>query len=276
MKLSYFLTTLATELLHVVTAKQAIVNGIEVAPYQYPFIVSLQQIPKYHSLGDGDPPPANMSKEHAHACGGTLINRQQFLTAAHCFEEGDDVASEQRVLVGSHHNAESGAWFNVSAIHAHPDYAQSLAFNDIALVTLSEPVDATIPLAKLPRASESSKAGSEVTLVGWGVMDLESSSPGEKLPRSPVLRHARNTIVTLEACNELNDGDLLNATTQGCNDGHRGTAGFGDSGGPAMQGGDTVVGIISYGVGDNDEYLVTTFVGGYLPWIGGLKPQAGH
>lgn len=52
---------------------------------------------------------------------------------------------------------------DVSAIHVHPQWDNSK--NDIALVMLSEPVDASITPAKLPLAYQSPEGGSAVTFV---------------------------------------------------------------------------------------------------------------
>lgn len=113
MRLSHILAALGNALL--VAANQTIINGTEAGPREYPFIVSLQQVQQFFSL-DPDEILSGKVSDYVHTCGRTLINRQQFITAAHCFDLCSwipGMAAAQRVRVGSERWAEGG-YFSMS------------------------------------------------------------------------------------------------------------------------------------------------------------------
>lgn len=120
--------------------------------------------------------------------------------------------------------------------------------NDIALLTLSEPVDASFTPANLPLAHQVPQGGSAVTFVGWGVTVTRDSSP-DKLPSSPTLRRLEMNALKPEICDAY-EGRVFNAMTQMCTTSLDGKIlarpGSGDSGSAALGGYCvTLVGIVS-------------------------------
>lgn len=148
------------------------------------------------------------------------------------------------------------------------------AVYDIALVTLAEPVDASITPAELPLASQLPQVDSAVTLVGWG---LNVSGCGELVnPQPRTLQQLTKIVEKPELFEELNNKNgmgLYNSTLQMCTMAHNGRspsrAAAGDSGGPVLVG-NTVVGIVSYVIYDFEtlEYHTTVTA---LPWIDAFK-----
>merc|ERR1739844_334381 len=75
-------------------------------------------------------------------CGGTLVNENHIITAAHCMPER--TPSNTGVVIGNHHIYDmepSQSAFAVSAIHNHPDYNSETQQHDITVIKLAAKVN---------------------------------------------------------------------------------------------------------------------------------------
>ncbi|KAI0243768.1 hypothetical protein L0F63_000643 [Massospora cicadina] len=133
--------------------ERRIIRGYEAKPFAHEFMVSIQ----YEGL---------------HSCGGTLYKQDTVITAAHCNEvdvHRFDVLVHRHDFRKSDHE-EKGSRFKVREFVPHPEYSLNGVRNDIAVVRLyrkeSELTGVILDDGKL-----SDKAGTKLTVLGWGLTE---------------------------------------------------------------------------------------------------------
>ena len=186
-------------------------------------------------------------------CGGTLINTNLVLTAAHCIynkDLGADKSMDSIVVRRSTSQGKpDGERRNVSAMRKHENYDSSTETNDVALIRLDRPFNISrsdLP-AMLPpdRVDNWGVPGDCARVIGWGRLRYEGKSPG----------HLLGTDVRVWSnveCSQAYDGIGSRHICAGYKVGRR-DACQGDSGGPLfVRGGPTgiyLVGIVNTGEG---------------------------
>lgn len=264
---AFILATLAIALLTGVAAAQDapvtpaqsetpdILGGREAEPGAWPWQVAL----------------VNSLQENAfngQFCGGTLIDDEWVLTAAHCVEGAE--ASLIDVLVGAHRLSDSGTRIASTQIIPHPDYDPTALYNDLALIQLSTPVTYT-SISLFEAISGTTELDyMRATVIGWGAKNVTYYS----LEYPDALREVSLPLVNREQCQRYTYYPITdNMVCAGYETLTKGAC-YGDSGGPLMvQRADASwaqIGIVSWGPSgcmSEGQYDVYTRVSSYRDWI---------
>ena len=249
--------TPAAAVTHAPDGETRIVNGDETGDGQYGFVAALLSVDRLAVDGI----------YQSQFCAGTLTTATTVVTAAHCVvDPGTGVAAlPEQILVGIGRSLRSDALRQVpiASILVHPGYQPIVWRNDIAVVTLAEPVDgvpALMPLQQFEQASYSA-AGTPATVLGWG----NAAKGGNAFPED--LRAGSLVLFPDRACSKegryrVGDVDFTgyspadaDRATMLCASGVNSAGAIidscqGDSGGPLVVGSGAsfrLVGIVSWG-----------------------------
>jgi len=244
-----------------------IING-EFVPSPIPWQIRLT--PNFNKLGRAQG-----------LCGGTILDEETILTAAHCFfdvESGTDafpLDNGDFILAGITHPGSSGQQKSLmKSVVIHPQYNKATKNNDIAIVKLKSPLtfNNNVKNACLPESSFAPQ--SKAVVSGWGttINGVQSSTSNwlkyvvvPFIANNKCVRPHTNYWSSMITSNMICAG-FFTGETDSCQ---------GDSGGPLAvprsANDDTAVvyGVVSWGIECAKEKQpgVYTRVTNYLSWI---------
>ncbi|XP_043929688.1 acrosin-like [Protopterus annectens] len=239
-----------------------VIGGKDAQPGAWPWIVSIQ-LPNKHD------------SRHQHSCGGSLLNNQWVLTAAHCFKASNKNLHEWLLILGGHQLSVLGPEAEsrrIKHVIKHERYNPRREENDIALIEMDKPVVTSkyIQVACLPDQNMDVENLILCQIAGWGVTEEHSTATADILQEAPV------SIIPRDICNSTewyNGAVNINNLCAGSESGGVDSC-QGDSGGPLMcmdpkTGIYVVSGITSWGsgCGQMKKPGIYTSTQSFVDWI---------
>ncbi|XP_038634666.1 transmembrane protease serine 4a isoform X3 [Scyliorhinus canicula] len=211
------------------SASDRIVGGTDATIDEWPWQISLQY-------------------KNQHLCGGSIINSQWVLTAAHCFPEEYHQIGNWKVYAGSETLYSGGSSFSILKIVTNANYNSRTSDYDIALVKVRSPLPYTdyIRPVCLPNHDAQFPKKNMAWVTGWGY----TKEFGKVSTR---LQQANVTMIDRDVCNQRQyyGGRITNRMLCAGYLAGKVDACQGDSGGPLVyhQMHWQLIGIVSWGSG---------------------------
>jgi len=235
-----------------------IIGGVESTPYSRPWITAIVS-------------PGSGSAYNRQFCGGSLIDPNWVLTAAHCCSSG---ASGYELHIARHDlsaASEAGQEVRrVTRVVKHPNYNSRTLANDACLLQLDSAARTKPVVMIQPTQSSLEAPGTLGTVAGWG--NTKSSGVPSYPPRLrevnvPVVSYTQCTATGAYGSSQITADMLCAGYKEGGKDSCQG-----DSGGPYfVKSGtsDVLVGVVSWGEGcaQPNKYGVYSRVVSAYNWI---------
>ncbi|MEU9138238.1 trypsin-like serine protease [Streptomyces sp. NPDC048404] len=220
-------------------------------------------------------------------CGGSVVAPTKILTAAHCVK-GYDWKANGAVVTGTAQLASGSTLPSGATVSApwrqwnHPSYSSTTIDNDIAVITLANPVSAK-PIRMTTSGDTTSYAsGTKATLYGWGRTSSTTQDISQTLKTATLPINSDTTCLGTYPADFIKGHMVCAGTKATGTDAGTTTACNGDSGGPLIVNG-RIVGVVSWGVEDcvaKGAYSVfskvSTYVGAAYPRVEDTNLSGDH
>ncbi|XP_060649920.1 chymotrypsin-1 [Drosophila nasuta] len=231
--------------------------------------------PESRIVGGSDAPQAFapyqvsiMNTFGEHVCGGSIIDENWILTAAHCTEWPKQYL---KIVTGSNDYTKPGAEYSVDIVKKHCEHDKPAYHNDIALLHVATPIvfdERTQPIKMATK--DSLNTGDKVTLTGWGSIKAWGRYVTQ-LQKIELAYLAHSDCESkVKNAKWLGEGHLCTLTKEGEGSCH------GDSGGPLVDENNTLVGVVNWGeacaLGYPDVFASVQY---YQPWINEMMTPEG-
>lgn len=168
-----------------------IVGGVNAAPHQAPYIVSVQ----VDREGSGS---------YRHTCGGSILSASWILTAAHCITENEPLRAPLRIVAGEHNFAVISGTEQIRLtpnVIIHDDYGGGVNPFDIALLGTTTPLQLITGVVERIRIPPPGVIPTgNIRLFGWGSISTTDT------PIIPdILQTVVKPVLSLELCREVLD-----------------------------------------------------------------------
>ncbi|GAB2857971.1 hypothetical protein GCM10027074_26300 [Streptomyces deserti] len=224
-------------------------------------------------------------------CGGAVVAPTKILTAAHCVK-GYDWRNNGAIVTGTaqlpttddagntdlHGGTASGVWRQWN----HPSYNATTIDNDIAVLTLPNPVRATPIRMTTSGDTASYAAGTSAKVYGWGRTSSTSDDVSETLKTATLPIQSDSTCAGYYGADYIKNHMVCAGNPATGSDSGTTTACNGDSGGPLVVN-NRIVGVVSWGVEDcvaKGAYSVfaktSAYVGAAYPRIDDTNISGDH
>jgi secreted trypsin-like serine protease len=237
-----------------------IVNGEQAVAHEFPWMAALM----------------NLQRQF---CGGSLIDENHILTAAHCVAHMSKYDVQNlRVRLGDHNikdNDSQTVVKHVKRVIRHKGFSSSTLWNDVAILTLDSAVQYSDTIQPICLAQGSQTyVNNIVTVAGWGTLREGGSQPSS-------LMKVDVKVWTNERCKSSYGSSAPGGITSHmlCASEYNKDSCSGDSGGPLFDcpygGPCEQIGIVSWGIGcAKAKYPgVYTRVTEMMPWIQRIVEQ---
>ncbi|XP_056640870.1 serine protease 30-like [Diorhabda sublineata] len=177
----------------------------------------------------------------SHGCGGSIIDENHILTAAHCTYNVEETILSVRV--GSSWRNEGGAVYDVGKIEVHPDFDDLTFDYDISILRLTTSLDFGKGVQPITLATAGTQIDDNLDgyVTGWGKL-------GEQEPMSNQLQVVELPVISTQTCSRYYPTGFITERMfcAGYIGGGKDTC-DGDSGGPIVVAG-IQIGIVSWGI----------------------------
>jgi len=236
------------------STQDRIVGGRPAKDGEVPYIISLQR--------------KGWSGGWSHSCGGSILNENTIITAAHCVDGA--AASSLQIRYNTLRHATGGELVAIKTVKGHPNYNSRNIDNDVAIIITAKPltISGNVGVVVLPDQGSDLAGGTQVTVSGWG-----TTSQGGSLPAA--LMTVDVPSVSREKCREqYGQEDITDQMVCAGIDAGGIDSCQGDSGGPLVQKGtNKQVGVVSWGYGcaQPGKSGVYANVGSFVTWFNANK-----